>query len=51
MKELIKDVIKTFHGYSFDHIEIPTSIPIDDLKTAKLLERKENLIFLRPVHR
>lgn len=43
------DVIKTFHGYSFDHIEIPTSIPIDDLRTAKFLERKENLILYGPV--
>jgi len=43
------DVIKTFNGYSFDHIEIPTSIPVDDLKTAVLLERKENLILYGPV--
>lgn len=49
LKQASFDVIKTFHGYSFDHIEIPTSIPIDDLKTAKLLERKENLILYGPV--
>jgi len=43
------DVIKTFNGYSLDHIEIPNSIPIDDLKSAALLERKENLILYGPV--
>jgi DNA replication protein DnaC len=43
------DVIKTFNGYSLDHIEIPASIPVDDLKTAALLERKENLILYGPV--
>lgn len=43
------DVIKTFSGYSFDHIEIPTSIPVEELKTAALLERKENLILYGPV--
>ncbi len=43
------NVIKTFNGYSFDHIEIPTSVPVDDLKNAVLLERKENLILYGPV--
>ena len=43
------DVIKTFNGYSLDHIEIPASIPVNDLKTAAFLARKENLILYGPV--
>ena len=43
------DVIKTFEKYSFDEIEIPAKIAIDDIKTASFIERKENLILYGPV--
>lgn len=49
LKQANFDVIKTFNGYSLDHIEIPTSVPVDDLKTAAILERRENLILYGPV--
>ena len=38
------DVIKTFEGYSFDEIEMPSSITVDNIKTGKFIEQKENLI-------
>ena len=43
------DVLKTFEGYSFDNIQIPPAITIEDLKAAKIIERKENLILYGPV--
>lgn len=49
LKQAGFDVIKTFDGYSFDHIEIPSSIPLEELKTAALLRNKENLILYGPV--
>jgi hypothetical protein len=41
LRQACFDVIKTFNNYSYDHIEIPSSIPVDDLKTAAILERKK----------
>lgn len=38
------DVIKTFEGYSFDEIEMPSSITVDNIKSGKFIEQKENLI-------
>lgn len=38
------DVIKTFEDYSFDEIEIPSSITVDNIKSGKFIEMKENLI-------
>jgi DNA replication protein DnaC len=38
------DVIKTFEGYSFDEIEIPSSITVDTIKCGKFIDQKENLI-------
>jgi len=43
------DVIKTFEDYSFNHIQMPKTIDIDDLKKASFIERKENLILYGPV--
>ena len=43
------DVIKTFEKYSFDEIEIPANIDIEDIKSASFIERKENLILYGPV--
>ena len=49
LKQAGFDVIKTFDGYSFDHIEIPSSIPLEELTTAALLKNRENLILYGPV--
>lgn len=38
------DVIKTFEKYSFDEIEIPANLDIEDIKSASFIDRKENLI-------
>lgn len=43
------DVIKTFDGYSFNHIQIPKAIDIDELKKASFIDKKENLILYGPV--
>jgi len=47
-KRLLKsagfDVLKTFQDYSFEYIEIPKSISLETLKTASLIQNKENLI-------
>ncbi len=38
------DVIKTFEKYNFDHVQIPPTITVEDIKTVKFLNQKENLI-------
>lgn len=43
------DVIKTFENYSFNHIQIPNAIEIDDLKQADFIDKKQNLILYGPV--
>jgi DNA replication protein DnaC len=43
------DVIKTFEGYIFDNIQIPSTITEEDIKTAEFVGRKENLILYGPV--
>lgn len=43
------DVIKTFEGYSFSHIQIPKAIDIDELKKTSFIAKKENLILYGPV--
>jgi DNA replication protein DnaC len=43
------DVVKTFENYSFDEIEIPASVDIDEIKTAWFIDKKENLILYGPV--
>lgn len=37
-------VLKTFENYSFEGIEMPERLSIDELKTLNFIERKENLI-------
>jgi len=49
LKQAGFDVLKTFAGYTFDQIEIPGSIGIEDLKSAEFVKRKENLILYGPV--
>jgi DNA replication protein len=38
------DVIKTFQGYEFGNIQIPSSINVEELKTGSFIERLVNLI-------
>lgn len=38
------DVPKTFQNYIWDQIQIPPAIDIEAIKTAKFMEKKENLI-------
>lgn len=43
------DVIKTFEGYIFDDIQIPSSISVDNIKSGDFIDRFENLILYGPV--
>ncbi len=43
------DVLKTFQDYSFEHIEIPKSLTLENLTAAKFVLSKENLILYGPV--
>ena len=43
------DLIKTFEGYSFENIQIPQGITIEEIKAAAFLGRKQNLILYGPV--
>jgi len=43
------DVIKTFEDYSFNNIQMPKAINIDELKMADFINKKENLILYGPV--
>jgi DNA replication protein DnaC len=43
------DRIKTFEGYSFDNIQIPASLTVEDIKKIEPVKRKENLILYGPV--
>ena len=49
LKQAGFDVIKTFENYTFDQIEIPSTIGINELKNAEFIKRKENLILYGPV--
>lgn len=44
LKQAGFDVKKTFESYSFDKIQIPSTIAVDEIKAAKFIEEKENLI-------
>ena len=49
LKQANFDLIKTFENYSFDRIEIPENITVEEIKAAACLERNENLILYGPV--
>ncbi len=49
LKQAGFDVIKTFENYTFDQIEIPETISIEELKSTEFVKRKENLILYGPV--
>jgi DNA replication protein DnaC len=37
--------VKTFEGFCFDEIRLPTELSVDDLKEADFIDEKKNLIF------
>jgi len=43
------DLIKTFEGYSFENIQIPAALTIEEIKNIVFLKKKENLILYGPV--
>ncbi|WP_418790355.1 IS21-like element helper ATPase IstB [Phosphitispora sp. TUW77] len=43
------DVMKTFQDYSFEHIEIPKSIALNELTSTDFIQNKQNLILYGPV--
>lgn len=49
LKQAGFDIVKTFENYTFDQIEMPASIGINDIKNAAFVKRKENLILYGPV--
>lgn len=40
---------KTFEGFGFEGIDIPTTIAVDDIRSTSFISKKENLIFYGPV--
>lgn len=38
------DVLKTFEDYTFDEIQIPSSITVDTIKSGEFISKNENLI-------
>ena len=49
LKQANFDIVKTFDNYNFDHIEMPVSINISEIKSASFVKKKENLILYGPV--
>lgn len=43
------DVIKTFEGYSFNNIQMPKAMDVEELKSTNFINNKENLILYGPV--
>ena len=46
LKQAGCDVIKTFANYSFDYVQLPEELSVDDLKECTFIENKQNLILL-----
>lgn len=44
LKQAGFDVIKTFANYSFDYVQLPEELSVDDLKECTFIENKQNLI-------
>ena len=41
--------MKTFEGYEFNDIQIPSGITVDEIKSTDFIDKKENLILYGPV--
>lgn len=48
LKSVGFDLIKTFEGYSFNNIQIPKTIGIEELKSADFINKKGILILYGP---
>lgn len=44
LKQAKFDVIKTFENYSFKDIDIPEKLPLESIRNADFIDRRENLI-------
>ena len=44
IKQAKFDVLKTFEDYSFEDIDIPKTITVDEISDASFIDKKENLI-------
>lgn len=44
LKQAGFDVIKSFANYSFDYVQLPEELSVDDLKECTFIENKQNLI-------
>jgi DNA replication protein DnaC len=44
LKKANFDVLKTFEGYTFESIQMPSNITIEDIKKGEFIDNKENLI-------
>jgi DNA replication protein DnaC len=49
LKQANFEVMKTFEDYSFENVQIPKSITLEELQEGRFLGKKENLILYGPV--
>ena len=49
LKQANFEVMKSFEDYSFENVQIPQSITLEELREGRFLEKKENLILYGPV--
>jgi len=49
IKQANFDIKKTFESYSFEGIQIPSTITAEDIMNAEFISKKENLILYGPV--
>lgn len=49
LKQANFEVMKTFEDYSFENVQIPQSITLEELREGRFLEKKGNLILYGPV--
>jgi len=51
LKQAKFDIVKTFQDYSFENVNLPQNITVENLKEGNFIEHKENLILYGPVGR
>jgi len=51
LKQAKFDIVKTFQNYSFENVNLPQNITVENLKKGTFIEHKENLILYGPVGR
>jgi len=50
LKQANFEVMKSFEDYSFENVQIPQSITLEELREGRFLEKKENLILSQVMH-